>query len=120
MVTADYGVTLLNAELKPIATKELPIDKLTTVAFNEKTGELFYAASGTNGSSDMKTLMKATVSQDGIGEPTSVGTVPEAIRGIGVDADSGVFLQLARNQAMTPLGKTADISPSLINLPSVR
>ncbi|AFH91774.2 hemin receptor [Corynebacterium pseudotuberculosis] len=95
VVTADYGVTLLNAELKPIATKELPIDKLTTVAFNEKTGELFYAASGTNGSSDMKTLMKATVSQDRIGEPTSVGTVPEAIRGIGVDADSGVFFAIS-------------------------
>ncbi|OAG69983.1 hemin receptor, partial [Corynebacterium ulcerans] len=93
VVTAEYGVTLLDAELRPIATKELPIDKLATVAFNATTGELFYAAS--EGSSDAKTLMKVAVSGDAIGEPTSVGTVPETIRGIGVDPDSGKFFAIS-------------------------
>ncbi|ARU46933.2 HtaA domain-containing protein [Corynebacterium silvaticum] len=93
IATAEYGVTLLDAELRLIAKKELPIDKLATVAFNASTGELFYAAS--EGSSDAKTLMKVAVSGDGIGEPTSVGTVPETIRGIGVDPDSGKFFAIS-------------------------
>lgn len=93
VVTAEYGMTLLDAELRPIVTKELPIDKLATVAFNEATGELFYAAS--EGSSDAKKLMKVAVSGDAIGEPTSVGTVPETIRGIGVDPDSGKFFAIS-------------------------
>lgn len=93
VVTAEYGVTLLDTELRPIATKELPIDKLATVAFNDTTGELFYAAS--EGASDAKTLMEVAVSGDAIGEPTSVGTVPEPIRGIGVDPDSGKFFAIS-------------------------